>query len=181
MPQFFHEPIDGAFTFGESPQGRLQGALGRFVAVTIGVGVALSAFLLPDYLGRYRAEEPIEGLFLLSILLVAGLAGFALALARMMRRERWIVDAPDGALVLERGIGRGEPRSEVIDLGRVRSFDLKVVSWWRTSSLDAIMDDGKSINLVACSSFDTSLRGVADALSTYLDRQRSGVDVRQRS
>jgi hypothetical protein len=181
MPQFFHETIDDVLAFGESPQGRLQGAVGRFVAVTVGVSVALSAFLLPDYIGRYRAEEPADGLFLLSILGIAALAGFALALARILRRERWIVDAPGGALVLERAVGGGEPRSEVLDLSRVRAIEWRVVRWWRTSSVDAIMDDGASVNLVACSSFDTSLRAVAEAIASYAATHRVGVDVRQRS
>lgn len=181
MDQFYTEETSGALAIGESARGRAIGALTRGLVVAAGASALLSIFLLPDFIGRYAEREPVAGLYALSLAGLAGLAGFALGLSRWLRRERWLLDARAGALVLERGLGRGEPMSEAIDLEHVSAIEWARRPWFRASTLDAVMSDGHTIPLLSAPAFDASLDRVVDAVEEYCRRERVGLHVRARS
>lgn len=165
----------GALRFEESPSARLRAAFGRGALATLGLTAALLVITAPDYIGRYRAEEPVSGLFFASILGVGLLLGGALALARAARRDAFVLSAADNVLELERSVfGRARP-SDALDLEWVEALELRPGSG---AKLVARMTDGQELTLWtgACPVSDAD--ALMSALGALARQNRLSLDAR---
>ncbi len=165
----------GSITFEESPSARVRAALGRGALATIGLSIVLLIITAPDYIGRYRAEEPVTGLFFASILGIGALLGGALALARGARRDAFTVSASDQALVLSRSVfGRARPE-DALDLEWVEGVELRP-GWG--AKLTAKMSDGKELTLWTGVCAQAQAQELVDALGAFSRQNRLTFDAR---
>lgn len=88
--RYFFEREGRILRFGETPRARQIAAFKRFLFVSIAATFMMLAFLIPDYIGNYRENDPTGGwLFLASIAAIGMLLGTALGISRLVRAEHW--------------------------------------------------------------------------------------------
>jgi hypothetical protein len=176
MKAVFGERDSQIFTLGLTPAGRLWAALERLFFLFVALAVGGVIFYLPDYLGRYREEEPVPGM--LFALLIGGvfLISLVAALLRFFRNDLWVVDADEGALVYQAGrlFGRGVQQTG-IDFEYIERFLVDVKNAPRDSRLLVQLSDGGGERMLVTRFGADSLSRAADDLGAFL-RSR-GIDI----
>lgn len=178
--QFFYAEAEGpTLRIGETSAGRVSAAAARFVLATLGVAAAAAIVSLPDYLGRYREQEPSAGFFPLLVLGVAGFIGLVLGVLRLMRRDLWIVDADEGLLVFESHRIGGRTIQNGVDLADVVGFRYEPALPPQAGQLtvDLSVADGASERIITTRRGPEALRPAAERLQAFLDEHDLGLRV----
>lgn len=178
MKAVFGERKSKLFTLGLTRSGRLWAAAERLFFMFLTLSVVGTIFFLPDYMGRYRAEEPVSGL-LFGLLLLAALAASLLAATlRYFRREFWVLDVEEGALVYQSGklFGRGAQQYG-IDFEHIERFLVEINPSPRESRMLAQFHDGKGERILVTRVGGASLAEVAEALTPFLRKNRIQIPI----
>lgn len=180
VKQFYAEQVEpGVVALGERVAGRVMAGLRRALAVVVFGTVALGVILLPDLLfGHGVAQRPKP--FFMSLALVSGVLGFAMAMSRMAKRERWIFDVAERALIAERAVFGRELEPEVLELGFVTELRLVERRWPAMTTIEATLskgDEGAPATLVLVGGWGARLELKArfEFIESALKRARSRI------
>ena len=158
--------------FEETRRARWRAAARRGALATPAAALALGLVLLPDFLGRYRAEDPTGGALFVAALGAAGaLLGAALAISRLLVRSRWVLAPGAGELRHERALPGRAPSVEALALSDVRLLEAT------PSALVAQLVGGERLELIAGPGDE--LAELAGALERALARRRLELEVRR--
>ena len=129
--------------FWQSAALRRKAALRRMLMGTGITFAVLAVILIPDFFAKYQ-QEPLlnQALFVLSLLMISSLLGFAFGFSKVATRERWILNRIQQELTLEKSIISGQPRQEVIDLQHIKRLGLT------EETVQATMHDGFTLDLI---------------------------------
>lgn len=182
LRQFYAEELEvGVLAFGETPAGRGWAGLRRALFALVVGAVALMVILAPDLVMGVGAHKP--KLFIMSLILVSAVMGVALAMSRIGRRERWVLDIKSRAMVLERAAFGRELEPEVLELGFVRELVLHTRAVPQASAIEAILahDDGPPVTMTLIEGWrmDDSIVEVFDALERQAKKCRLRVTFRR--
>ncbi|QDG53969.1 hypothetical protein FIV42_25470 [Persicimonas caeni] len=167
---------NGTFNIGQTPAGRAAAAMERFVFIFPLIVLGGSIFFLPDYIGRYREQEPMPGFLFLALVLTALFIGLVASTLRFFRNDLWVVDAGEGMLVYQasRVFGKGFEQAG-IELDMVERFIVNIEDAPRDSEI-FVRVDGHGTERVISSRFGVeSVREAADELKAFLDDK--GIDI----
>lgn len=128
MKYFQIEETREGLTLEETVRGRMAAALGRFAVTFPLVLAGLSFFYIPDYIGRYRAEEPVVGIFWAVVFGFALLIGFVLAALRFVRLERWVFNRQTRELSYETQGIYGPGQGASVGLEKILSAEVQLRS-----------------------------------------------------
>lgn len=160
-------------------RGRFLAAFYRAIKVfPIAMG-ALAIFFLPDYLGRFRGEEPFPGLFWLSLAMLAVLGSALVALFRFMRRDRWIFDGTERKVVAEVKTLYGRPSTGEAELREVEALLLDSRGGLRRSALMLRLDSGEEEELFSGNGLGDDLEEVAERVMGFMREQRYQVELQR--
>jgi len=166
------------FTLGLTRSGRLAAAAERlfFMFLTLMVGAMI--FFLPDYIGRYRAEEPVAGLLFGILLLAVLLVSLLGATLRYFRNELWVLDVEEGALIYQSGklFGRGIQQYG-IDFEHIERFLVEINPSPRESRLLVQLQDGGGERMIVTRVGGASIAQVAEALGPFLRKYRIQIPI----
>lgn len=178
MKAVFTIEEDKIFRLGPTRVGRAYVALERLVAVAAVLIIGGGIFFLPDYIGRYREQEPMPG-FLLGALVIAALfIGLLTATLRFLRGEVWAVDLDDKMLVYQTKTYLGGGHDQVgIELDRVERFRVDEGSFPRSSGLWVDLDGGISERVFEARAGGESFVEAAEELDDFLKKHRVDIAV----
>lgn len=167
---------NGNFHIGQTPAGRAAAALERFAFIVPLIVLGGSIFFLPDYLGRYREQEPMPGFLFLALIITAVFIGLVASALRFFRNDLWVIDATEQMLVYQasRVVGQGFEQSG-IELDMVERFIVRIADAPRDSEI-FVRVDGHGTERVISSRFGVeSVREAADALGAFLEE--NGIEI----
>lgn len=167
----------GAFGFELTRVGRLRFAFRRFGLIALSGTVLLSLIMLPDYIGRYRDMDPIPGLFFMSMFGISALMGFAFSLARMARRETWVVDPKNSSVVLNRTVFGARREPEGMDLEHVRVLEFDLRSFGLPSRVTMVLCDAQRVEIMSGPRDAQSFERLYLALAEFISVKNLNVDV----
>jgi hypothetical protein len=158
--------------------GRLAAAAVRF-AVWTPLGMAgLSVLFLPDYLGQYRQDEPVTGLFWAALAGLAVFAGLIAAGVRLMRRDIWLLSPDRDAIVFATQPLVGRTRESHIDWSELTSVDWRPRGFGRSSTL-SFQFEGHPEETVASTRLGAEpIAPMFDKIKAFLAEHRPDVEVR---
>ena len=162
---------------GPTRLGRLVAAL-QLALVTLPLAYAgLVVFFAVDYIFRFAEEEPVAGLFWLSLLVLAMLFAFLVAIVRFLRHQTWIFDARQRAVIADvRGlfgsVGQGEA-----DLREVAALVVDRRSWPAKSELRLRLDSGEEEPILTGRGLGAAIEEAAQAIDGFMKEQRYPIDV----
>lgn len=178
MKAVFGERKSKIFTLGLTPSGRLAAALERLLFMFIALSVVGSIFFLPDYFGRYRAEEPVPGLLFGVLLLSVLFMSLIAATLRFFRNDLWVLDVEEGALIYQAGqiFGRGVQQSG-IEFEQIERFLVDIKPAPRESRLIVQLHDGGGERMFVTRVGGASIREVADKLAPFLRKHKLRIPI----
>lgn len=177
MQHYEVEHIDEGLEIRATLRGRLAAATVRFVIWTPLVMAGMSVLFLPDYLGQYRQDEPVTGLFWAALAALAVFAGLIAAAVRLMRRDVWLLSPQREAVVFATRPWVGRARESHIDWAELDSVEWKPRRMGRRSML-SLRFDGRPPETVATTRLGAdSIAAVFETLKRYLAEHRPDVDV----
>ncbi len=156
---------------------------GTFRGIKIFPWLALIAgvFFLPDYIGRYRAEEPVTGLFWLSILSLVFLGCFLWGVLRVLRRDRWVFDGNSRRVIAEVPRLFRQPARGEADLREIEALQLKTRRFPFESELTVRIDTAdegvRTETILAEPGMGAQIEQAADAIIEFLRDHRYYVDL----
>ena len=158
-------------------RGRLRIAFLRWLVVMPVAFFAMVVFFTPDILfGRVRAVEPVPGLFLLTLVLLALLGSGLFALARYLRKERWIFNGETRELLGETYVLYGTGESGRVELREIKEILLEDFgARFRASRLGVEMNDGSQEELFRARTMGADLRIVGENIRDFMRDQRYAV------
>jgi hypothetical protein len=160
---------DQTFNIGASASGRAAAALERFVFVFAMLAIGGSIFFLPDYLGRYREQEPMAGFLLLTLVISVLFISLVAAILRMRRNDLWSVDAGEGMLVYQANrLFRKGFEQTAVELDMVRRFVAKLNDAPRDSELFVELEDHGPERIVEARFGADAIRQAAEDLREFL-------------
>ncbi len=167
---------NGAFNIGQTPAGRAAAALERFVFIFPLIVLGGSIFFLPDYLGRYREQEPMPGFLFLALVISAAFIGLVASVLRFFRNDLWVIDTQEGMLVYQASrVLRGGFDQAGIELDMVERFIVKLEDSPKDSGM-YVRVEGEGTERVVESRFGArSIEEAADELRAFLDDK--GIDI----
>lgn len=178
MKAVFGAQKSNLFTLGLTRSGRLAAATERlfFMFLTLMGGAMI--FFLPDYIGRYRAQEPVAGLLFGILLLAVALMSLLGATLRYFRNELWVLDVDEGALVYQsrKLFGRG-PQQYGIDFEHIERFLVEINPSPRESRLLVQLRDGGGERMLVTRVGGASIAAAAQALEPFLRTYRIEIPV----
>lgn len=169
MKAVFGERKSKIFTLGLTPGGRLGAAIERLLFMFIALSLGGAIFFLPDYIGRYRAEEPVQGLLIGVLLGSVFLMSLVAASLRFFRNDLWVLDLDEGALIYQAGkiFGRGVQQSG-IDFEHIDRFLVDIKPAPRESRLIVQLGDGGGERMFVTRIGGQSIGEVAQELADFL-------------
>ncbi|MGM0556786.1 MAG: hypothetical protein ACQEVA_10450 [Myxococcota bacterium] len=177
MKLFFTTTEDNAFQIGPTPVGRLVAASERFAMVFLFAIFAGGIFFLPDYLGRYRQNEPEPG-FHVYLLLICGLfVAFVASLVRFVRKEVWVLDLDEDMLVYETSRMLGGFQQAGVDLDDVEYLAYEPAAFPGTSGIYVTIEGAERVETICESRFShESIRTIAESLESFIDERGWDID-----
>lgn len=178
MKAVFGQQNADSFTMGLSLSGRTLAAGERFIFSLLALVVVGTIFFLPDYVGRYRAQEPVAGMFFVLLGLASVLISLMLGVLRFFRREIWVVDPAQGALIYQtsRWLGLSQ-RQEAVDLGAIERFRTESRPGLADSQLLVQFSDGGGARMLVARRSAAAMDDLARQLADYLAAQRIEIPV----
>ncbi len=169
MRAVFAETKGNTFAMGATPAGRMWAALERLMFLFPVLLIGATIFYLPDYLGRYRAQEPQSGLLL--VVLIIGTLGLSLlaAVLRFLRKELWVVDLGEQMLVYQTSRLLGGSQQTGVEFEHIKRFAVHLADAPHTSRLVVELDEHGGERMLETRLGAQSLREVAEALAEFLD------------
>jgi hypothetical protein len=169
---------DKTFNIGASAYGRLGAAMERFVFVFAMLLIGGAIFFVPDYIGRYREQEPMPGFLLLALVIAVLFISLVAATLRLYRNDLWSVDAGEGLLVYQanRLIRKGFEQTAV-DLDRVRRFVVKLDDPPKDSEFLVELDDQGPERVVEARFGSYAFREAAEELRAFLAAENIDIPV----
>lgn len=182
MKAVFGEQYASSFTMGLSRSGRALAAGERFVFSWIALSVVGTLFYLPDYVGRYRAQEPVAGMFFVLLGAVCLLTSLMLAALRYFRSEIWVVNPAQGVLIYQtsRWLGLGQRRAAV-DLGAIERFRSETRPGLADSQLLVQFGDGGGARMLVARLSSAAIDQLAGQLAVFLSEHRIDIPVERGS
>jgi hypothetical protein len=164
------------FNIGASAYGRLGAAMERFVFVFAMLLIGGSLFFVPDYIGRYREQEPVFGFLFLALVITVLFVSLVAGALRLFRNDLWSVDAGEGLLVYQanRLIRKGFEQTAV-ELDMVRRFVVKLDDPPRESEFLVELEDHGPERIVEARFGSHSFRDAAEELREFLSAE--GIDI----
>ncbi len=139
---------------------------------------AAAVFFSPDYFfGRITADEPVPGLFWLSLVLIALFASFLWALFQFLRRDRWIFDGEGRILVAEVKTLFGGPATGEAELRELEALLLQSRGGPRKSALRLRLASGEEEVLFSGHGLGEELTELSEVITNYLREYRFQVSV----
>jgi hypothetical protein len=176
MKLFFTTEEDNALQIGPTPIGRLMAASERFAMVFLFAIFAGGIFFLPDYIGRYRENEPEPG-FYVYLLLICGLfVAFVASLVRFLRKEVWVFDLDEKMLVYESSRMLGGFQQAGVELADVEHLSYEPAAFPSTSGIYVTVEGAERVETICESRFGhDSIASIAAELASFIDE--SGWDI----
>ncbi len=171
------EQDEQGLTIRPTMLGRIAAAL-HLALVTLPLAYGgLVIFFAVDYIFRFAEEEPVAGLFWLSLLALALLVAFLVAIVRFLRHETWTFDAGQRAVIADvRGlfgsVGQGEA-----DLREVEALVVQSRSWPAKSELLLRLESGEEEAVLSGRGLKGAVEEAAKAIERFMKEQRYPVDV----
>lgn len=157
--------------------GRAMAALERFLFLVPVIVLFGAIFFLPDYLGRYREEEPVPGLLLAALFGVALLIGLATSAVRFLHSEIWVIDMDEEMLIYQSKRVFGGFDQTGVDIDRVDCFHMVSRGAPRSSGLYVELTDDKSERLFELRAGGRSFEEAADELEAFIDEKDLDIEV----
>ncbi|MFW5968963.1 MAG: hypothetical protein ACOCV2_15670 [Persicimonas sp.] len=171
--------VDDTLQVAATFPGRGLAALERFLFLFLVLVVFGAIFFAPDYVMRYREEEPVPGLLLGALAGVAALISLATALVRFVHSEVWAIDLDEKMLVYQsKRVLRGFEQTGV-DIDRVDHFRLVSRRAPRSSGLYVELTDGNSERMCELRAGRASFEEAADDMEAFLDEHDLDIEVRR--
>lgn len=166
------------FTLGLTSGGRLGAAVERLIFMFLALSVVGTIFFLPDYIGRYRAEEPVGGLLFGVLLGSVFLMSLVAAALRYFRNDLWVLDVEEGALIYQAGqiFGRGVQQSG-IEFEHIERFLVDIKPAPRESRLIVQLHDGGGERMFVTRVGGASIAQAAEALEPFLRKHRIRIPI----
>lgn len=163
---------DGILNIGATPAGRAAAALERFVFVVPLIVIGGGIFFLPDYLGRYREQEPVPGFLLAALVITAVFIGLVASVLRYFRDDLWVVDANERMLVYQtsRVLGSGVEHTG-IELDMIERFVAEIDESWGDSGLYVQVEGHGHERMLESRTGADSFGQVADVLRDFLSEK----------
>lgn len=173
MKAVFGERKAKIFTLGLTRSGRLAAAVERLIFMFLALTVCGSIFFLPDYIGRYRAEEPVTGMLFGVLLLSVLFMSLVAATLRYFRNDLWVLDVEERALIYQAKqiFGRGVQQSG-IEFEQIERFLVDIKPAPRESRLIVQLHDGGGERMLVTRVGGASIAQVAEALGPFLRKHR---------
>lgn len=161
---------DDVLEVGRGRLGRMTHAATRFVLwFPVGL-VAVSAVFLPDYLGHYRAEESVGGIFWWVMAAVAAFVAFIGAFVRFSRRDTWLFDVAGERVVFRARPMIGRSATATIELDRLERVRFQAQGAPKESSIRLEFRGHRDELLAETHLGADRLREVYRAIETFVDR-----------
>lgn len=160
-----------------SAAGRVAGAVARF-AVWMPVGMAaLSILFLPDYLGQYREQEPVPGLFWAVLGAISAFVALIGALVKFLRRDLWVVDAEADRLVFETHPLVGTPSQGTVELDRLERVVLERGDRWEVSAVGFELRGYPNETLGRTRLGGAELDKLVDTIESFVDEHELEIEI----
>lgn len=170
---------DSTLELGRGRLGRVTHAATRFL-LWFPVGLlAVSAVFLPDYLGHYRAEESVGGIFWWVMAAVAAFIAFIGAFVRFSRRDTWVFDVPAERVVFRARPMIGQSATATIELERLERVAFRARSAPQASTIRLEFRGHRDETLAETHLGAERLRPVFASLESFVDRYGLEVDCEQ--
>jgi len=171
------ERRDAAIAVEQTVAGRLAEGLVRFAVWAPLAMAGLSLLFMPDYVCQYREQQPVPGMFwgvmAVAAFVIAGIAGFV----RFSRRDTWVVDAREGALVFRADPLIGPSAEATAQLSEVRAIRMRRAGFPRVSGI-AVELDGHPDETICTSRFGWStVSNVSEELEAFLGAHDLEIDL----
>lgn len=169
---FYSLQEEGRLEVGPTAWGRLVWALERWGIAWPVMMVGISVFFLPDYFGKYAAQEGVQGIFWVSLLAVAGFVSMLLGILRFLRHERWIFDGEARALVYQTRTLYGTLQEESVPLREIQKIEIELAGGLRSSRIVVAFAGGHREVVCKTRWRVGEVREIADALREFLKKNR---------
>ena len=178
MKLYFTAEEDNSLQIGPTPVGRLLAASERFVIVFLFAVFAGGIFFLPDYIGRFRQNEPEPGFFAWLLLICGFFVAFVASLVRFLRKEVWVIDLDERVFVYETSRMLGGFQQAGVDLEDVERIVFESASFPRTSGIYVEVEGAERLETLCESRFsESAIRSIAEQLTSFIGDHGWDVDV----
>lgn len=166
---------EGRLIISWSRLGRLVQALWTVIGVAPLAFLGLAVFFAPDiFLGDIQSQEPVPGLFWVSLAGLGLLVGLLVGLFRFLRYQTWIVDGRRQRLIVEVKTMMGAPVTAEVELGELKALVVEERSGLRISALRLRLEGSEEV-LYSGRGLANEVQEHSVAIKAFLDAQ--GCDV----